>query len=73
MGRIVFKALVWKWLNIFKILLSQGVFESDCPEANFQKITSQIYFEKVTVQKSIVELWTVISSQMIKYLPTFSS
>ena len=32
-------------------------------------------FEKVIIQKSIAELWTVISDQMIKYqfLPTFSS
>ena len=32
-------------------------------------IISSIYFGKVTVQRSITELWTVISNQMIKYQP----
>ena len=32
----------------------------------------KVQFKKVTVQKSIVELWTVISNQIIKYLTTTS-
>ena len=40
MGRIVFKALVWKRLSNFVILLSQDGFESDCPETKFQAIIS---------------------------------
>ena len=43
------------------------VFESDCLETKFQTITSSSQFEKVIVQKSIAELWTIISNQMIKY------
>ena len=54
-----------KDVGIFAILLSQDGFESKCPEAKFQTIISWSQFEKVTVQKSIAELWTVISSQMI--------
>ena len=53
--------------NIFVILLSQDGFKRDFPETKFQTITPQSLFEKVTVQKSIAELWTVISDQMIKY------
>ena len=49
--------------DIFVILLSQDGFESDCPNINFQKITSLT----VTAKKSIVEIWTVISDQMIKH------
>ena len=49
------------------MLLSQHGFESDCPKAKFQTITSWSQFEKVTVQKSIAELCTVISNRMIKY------
>ena len=56
-----------KATGILVILLSQDGFESDCPETKFQTITLQIQFEKVTVQKSIAELWTVISNQIIKY------
>ena len=44
----------------FVILLSQDGFESDFPERKLQ-------FEKVTVQKSIAELWTIISNQTSKY------
>ena len=43
------------------------VFESDCLETKFQTITSSSQFEKVIVQKSIAELWTIISNQMIRY------
>ena len=49
--------------GIFVILLSQDGFESDYPKINFQTITSS----KVTAKKSIVEIWTVISNQMIKH------
>ena len=55
-----------KAIGIFVILLSQDGFESDCPETKFQATTSQSQFEKVTVKKSIAELWTVISNEMIK-------
>ena len=48
--------------GIFAILLSQDGFESDCQETK-----SQTNKQKVTVQKSLVELWTVISNRMIKY------
>ena len=53
--------------GIFVILLSQDGFERDCPETEFQTITSKAQFEKVTVRKFIVELWTLISNQIIKY------
>ena len=33
----------------------------------FQTITSYSQFEKVIVQKSIAELWTIIPNQMINY------
>ena len=49
------------------MLLSQDGFENDCLETKIQTITSWIQFEKVTVQKSIAKLWTVVSNQMIKY------
>ena len=49
------------------MLLSHNGFESDCPETKFETITSWSQFEKVTVQKSIAELWIVVSNQMIKY------
>ena len=49
------------------LLLSQNGFESDCPKTKFQTIASLSQFEKVTVQKSIAVLWTVISNQMVKY------
>ena len=62
----VFKALV-KDTGIFVILLSQNSFESFSPEIKFQPITSTSQFEKLTVQKPIAELWTVISNQRIKY------
>ena len=41
----------WSWKRLSRI--------------KFQTVTSQ--FGNVTIQKSIVELWTVISDQMIKY------
>ena len=53
--------------GIFVILLSQDGFERDCPQTEFQTITSKAQFEKVTVRKFIVELWTLISNQIIKY------
>ena len=53
--------------GIFVMLMSQDGSESDCPETKFQTITSYRQLEKVTVQKSTAELWTVISNQMIKY------
>ena len=49
------------------MLLSQDGFESDYPEVKFQTITFYSQFEKATVQKSIAELQTVTSSQMIRY------
>ena len=55
----------FKMTGIFVLLLSQDTFESNCSETKFRAITSQSQFEKVTVQKSIVELRTVISNQMI--------
>ena len=51
--------------------MSQDGVESNYPETKFQTILSYFYFrsqfEKVTVKKSIAELLTVISNQMIKY------
>ena len=56
------------------ILLSQDSFESDSLETKFQTITSLSQFEKVTVQTSFAELWTVISNQIISInLPTRGS
>ena len=55
-----------KATGTFVILLSQDGFENDCSEIKFQTVTSYSQFEKVTVQKSIAELWTVISNRMIK-------
>ena len=52
MCQIVFKALIWKWLKA---------------ETKFQKITSLSNFEKVAVQKSIEELWTVISNYQLPH------
>ena len=43
--------------------LSQDGFESDCPDPKFQTIISWSQFEKITVQKSTMELWSVISNQ----------
>ena len=56
-----------KGTGIFEILLSEDGFKSGCPETKFEIIISSGQFEKVTVQKSIVELWIVISKQMITY------
>ena len=56
-----------KATGTFVILLSQDGFENDCPEIKFQTVTSYSQFEKVIVQKSIAELWAVISNRMIKY------
>ena len=56
-----------KATGIFVILLSQNGFQSNCPEIKFETITSLGQSEKVTVQKSIAELWTVFSNQMMKY------
>ena len=53
--------------GIFVKLQSQDGSESECPETKLQIITSSSEFEKVTVQKSIAELWMVISNPMIKY------
>ena len=58
--------LCLKATGIFVKLLSQDGFENDCPEIEFQTITFQSQFEKVTVQKSIAETWIVISNQTIK-------
>ena len=49
------------------MLLNRDGFENDCPETKFQTITSLVHFEKVTLQKSIAELRTVISNQIINY------
>ena len=40
--------------------MSLDCFKSGCPEAKIQ-------FEKVIVQNSIAELWTVFADFMIKY------
>ena len=48
-------------IGIFVILLSQDGIESDYRETNFETITFFSHFEKVTVQRSTAELWTVIS------------
>ena len=50
-------------IGIFVILLSQDGIESDYRETNFETITFLSQFEKVTVQRSTAELWTVISNQ----------
>ena len=51
--------------------MSQDGVESNYPETKFQTILSYFYFtshfEKLTVKKSIAELLTVTSNQMIKY------
>ena len=74
MCRIGFQDLVWKWLVVFVILLRLDGFESDCPETKSQTITFWSQFEKVTVQKSITELWTLISNQMMSIsFPIYSS
>ena len=49
------------------LLLSQDGFENDSPKTKFQTIASLSQFDKVTVQRSTVVLWTVISNQMVKY------
>ena len=54
MCQIAFKA------GIFVILQRQDGFESGCPETKFN-------LKKIAVQKSIAELWAVISNQIIKY------
>ena len=55
-----------KATGIFVILLSQDGVESDSSEGKFLRLRKG-QFEKVTVQKTIAELSTVISNQMIKY------
>ena len=52
-----------KATDIFIILLSLDGFKSDCPVTKTQ-------FQKVTVQNSIAELWTVSADHMIKYQHT---
>ena len=53
--------------GIFLILLCQNGFKSNFPETKFKTIAYQSQFEKVTVQRSTAELWTVIFNQMMKY------
>ena len=53
MRRIAFKALVWQEILFYGL-------ESNYPKIKFQAI-------KVTVQKSIAELFTIISNHLIKY------
>ena len=53
--------------GILVIIRSQCGFESDCPETKFKTITFGSQLEEATVQKSIAELWKVISNQTIKY------
>ena len=49
--------------KIIFVILSQDGIESDYRETNFETITFLSQFEKVTVQRSTAELWTVISNQ----------
>ena len=66
MRRIVFKALVWKWLVFCNISETEGFWKqlSRNKVSNIQVLNQ---FEKVTVQKSIAKLRTVISNQMMNY------
>ena len=56
-----------KAAGIFVTTLSQDGFERHNQETKFQTIIFSSQFGKVTIQKSIVELWTVILNQMIKF------
>ena len=51
----------WYFFNI----IESWFFESGCPETKFESITSKSHFEKVTVQKPIAGLETVIFYQVI--------
>ena len=42
-------------------------FRGTAQKQSFKQSLPNCQFEKVTVQKSIAELWPVISDQMIKY------
>ena len=53
----------WYFCNI----IESGWYWIRLTRKKFQTRTSQSQFEKVTIQKSIAELWTVISHQMIKH------
>ena len=53
----------WHFCNINK----SELFWKRLPRNEVQTIISLNQFGKVTAQKYIVELWTVISNQMIKY------
>ena len=55
-----------KATGIFVILMSQDSCQSDCLVTKFKQPLPKVSFKKETVQKPIVELWTVISNRMIK-------